>query len=70
MQRIEAYVVFALIVLLAMCALCLPLMLLLRKKGIHIIRQCGCIALFWSASLIVFGPAKGGRWVVLEIRSD
>ena len=54
MHRIEAYITLAIIFIVAIFILYLPILFLLRKKGINVMRQLGCLALFCSIMLIAF----------------
>jgi glycopeptide antibiotics resistance protein len=54
MHRIEAYITLSLIFLAGFSVLYLPVLLILKKKGIGILRQLRYVGLFWSVFLIIF----------------
>jgi len=54
LHRISAYVTLALIFIMAISILYLPILFFLKKRGVAIIRQLSCLALFCSSFLIVF----------------
>ena len=54
MHRLEAYITLSLIFLAGFCVLYLPILFVLKKRGISVTRQICYVGLFWSAFLIVF----------------
>ena len=54
MHRIEAYITLSLIFLVGFSILYLPVLFVLKKKGVSVLRQLSCLGLFWSVFLIVF----------------
>jgi len=55
MHRIEAYVTLGLIIIAIISIFYLPILLILKKRGVAIIRQLSYLALFCSVFLIIFG---------------
>jgi len=53
MHRIEAYVTLAIIEIIIISILYLPILFLIKKKGIKVIRQISYILMFWSIFTII-----------------
>ena len=54
MHRLQAYIIMALIYFVIFFILYLPILFILKWRGIGFIRQFSFIALFWSGFLIIF----------------